>query len=68
MAAITWVKIASWHVMKFDDPASTACGLEIGEDDEIFESLPPEWWKEKSCETCLRLKEAKAAQEASPIP
>jgi hypothetical protein len=68
VASITWVKIASWHVLKFDDPSSTSCGLEVAEDDEIFETLPPDWWEEKSCETCLRIKEAKAAMEASPVP
>lgn len=68
MARVTWVKIASWHVLKFDDPASTACGLEVAEDDELFDGLPTEWWKEKSCETCLRIKEAKAEQELSLIP
>jgi hypothetical protein len=54
MAAIIWVRIASWHVLKFDDPASTACGLEIAEEDEVFDSLPPEFWKSKSCENCFR--------------
>jgi hypothetical protein len=68
MARVTWVKIASWHVLKFDDPASTVCGLEVSEEDEIFEGLPTDWLKTKSCETCLRIKEAKAEQEISLIP
>jgi hypothetical protein len=68
MAHVTWVKIASWHVLKFDDPASTACGLEVGDDDELHEGLPPDWYETKSCETCLRIKEAKAEQEMTRIP
>jgi hypothetical protein len=68
MARVTWVKIASWHVLKFDDPAATVCGLEVGEDDELHEGLPHDWYETKSCETCLRLKEAKAEQEATPVP
>jgi hypothetical protein len=68
MARVTWVKIASWHVMKFDDPSSTVCGLEVTEDDEFHDGLPDKWWESKSCETCLRIKEAKAEQEATPAP
>lgn len=65
MAAITWVKIASWHILRFDDPNTTACGLEVGEDDEVMETLPPDWFEDKSCETCLRLKtKAEAAAQA----
>lgn len=63
MSSISWVKIASWHILRFDDPAATACGLEVGEDDEVLEELPAKWFEDKSCETCLRIK-AKADAEA----
>jgi hypothetical protein len=51
MADITWVKIASWHILRFDDPKATVCGLEVGEEDEVSDELGTG----KSCENCLRI-------------
>lgn len=60
MADITWVKIASWHALRFDDPKATVCGLEVGEDDEVSDTFVA---KEKSCENCLRLIGRKVDEE-----
>jgi hypothetical protein len=61
-----WVRIVSWHVLKFDDPNVTACGLEVGEDDEIHDHLPTDFWQSKSCENCFRhVMTAKEIWEAS---
>jgi len=67
MSSIAWVLLASWHVLKFDDPRSTACGLEVGDEDEVLESLPPGFWQERSCENCFRkVMSAKMIWEATP--
>jgi hypothetical protein len=68
MAGIIWVRIASWHIVKFDDPNSTACGLEIADEDEVTESLPPDFWESKSCENCFRHVAAAKQQWEASIP
>jgi hypothetical protein len=51
MAEQLWVKIASWHALRPDDPNATVCGEEVAEDNEVVDALPAE----KSCELCLRI-------------
>jgi hypothetical protein len=52
MAAITWVEIASWHILKFDDPEAVLCGLEVSEEDVIKDEIDA---TDKTCENCLRI-------------
>lgn len=52
MAAITWVEIASWHILKFDDPEAVLCGLEVGEEDPTKDEIDV---TDKTCENCLRI-------------
>jgi hypothetical protein len=57
-----WVKIRSWHAVKFDTRGSlhaTYCGRFAAREAELLEDLP----NEKSCESCLRIV-AKQADES----
>jgi hypothetical protein len=54
----TWVQFDAWHVLEEDQPADTPrvtlCGLHPDEDAPLEDELP---LSDKSCETCLRLKD-----------
>lgn len=55
MADQMWAKLESWHVVNPDDHGRTRCGLEISDEVEVVTWLPPDWYEQKSCETCLRI-------------
>jgi hypothetical protein len=70
-----FVKLRSWHIRDESRPATTLCGRpHAGPSPSRIDSPPPAGYSdtlplgERSCETCLRLDEARSEQGDEPGP